>query len=47
LVTSDADAANSIAFSPDCRTLATGGDDKTIRLWDMSTHRQIAVIADH
>ena len=31
----------SIDFSPDGRTIASGSFDKTIRLWDVSTGREI------
>ncbi|XVQ11583.1 protein kinase domain-containing protein [Spirillospora sp. CA-255316] len=37
----------SVAFSPDGRTLATGSDDKTVRLWDARTHRPIAALTGH
>ncbi|MFD1937371.1 MULTISPECIES: WD40 repeat domain-containing protein [Nonomuraea] len=32
-----------LAFSPDGHWLAGGSADDTVRLWDVSTHRQIAV----
>ena len=32
---------NSVAFSPDGKILAAGGDDDTVRLWDVATGQQI------
>src|SRR5215470_8937320 len=35
------DVVNSVAFSADGKTLATGSADHTVRLWDVATRRQI------
>ena len=40
-------SANSVAFSPDGKTLAVGNGDETVRLWDVTTHRTIAVLRGH
>jgi WD40 repeat protein len=40
-------AVESVAFSADGRTLATGGDDKTVRLWDLSTGKTRASSIEH
>jgi WD40 repeat protein len=35
---------NTLAFTPDSRTLATGGHDGTVRLWDVATGRELSAI---
>lgn len=37
----------SLAFAPDGRTLASGGDDHQVRLWDMTTGQQRALLEGH
>jgi eukaryotic-like serine/threonine-protein kinase len=37
----------SMAFAPDRRTLATGGDDGLIRLWDLATKTQKSKLRGH
>ena len=41
------DGIKSIAFSPDGQLLATGGNDKSVRIWDSATGRQKAVHTQH
>ncbi|MGE0130210.1 MAG: caspase family protein [Blastocatellales bacterium] len=36
-----------IAFSPDGRLLASGGDDAVVKLWDTATGREIATLGGH
>lgn len=38
---------DAIAFTPDGRWLATGSEDKTIRIWDVSTGRTLRTLIGH
>ena len=39
------DDVNSVAFSPDSKTIATGSDDHTVRLWDAATGENTYILA--
>ncbi|MGB6294803.1 MAG: AAA-like domain-containing protein, partial [Rivularia sp. (in: cyanobacteria)] len=41
------DTVSSVAFSPDGKTLATGSDDKTIKLWNPTTGKIISTLNGH
>jgi WD40 repeat protein len=45
--TGHSSAIRSISISPDGRTLASGGDDRTIILWDIATGRQLITLPSY
>jgi WD40 repeat protein len=46
-LTGHTDWVESVAFSPDGKTLASGSEDRTIKLWDVATGRELRTLAGH
>ena len=46
-LTGHTDWVNSVAFSPDGNTIASGSGDKTVRLWDAATGENTRTLTDH
>jgi len=36
-----------VAFSPDGQRLATGGTDRTVKIWDLTTGQEILTLKGH
>ena len=41
------DSVNSVSFSPNGKALATGSGDRTIKLWNLDTGKEIRTLQGH
>jgi WD40 repeat protein len=41
------DQAFAVAFAPDGKTIASGGDDRVVRLWDAATGQELRTLSGH
>ncbi|MDR3284642.1 MAG: hypothetical protein LBS97_05650, partial [Treponema sp.] len=41
------DSVNAVVYSPDGRRAVTASDDKTIRIWDAASGRELRTLAGH
>ncbi|MEQ9379757.1 MAG: protein kinase [Pirellulales bacterium] len=46
-LTGHTERVTGVAFSPDGRRLASGGDDNTIKLWDVETGEEVSTLTGH
>ncbi|KAG8941143.1 hypothetical protein FRC03_004800 [Tulasnella sp. 419] len=46
-LTSHSDDVNAVSYSPDGETIATGGDDRRVMIWDSRTGAQVHILEGH